>query len=415
MKKTTITTTTFVAILLGTLLSGCLKDSCYRTFTMYKPVYKARAEVRANIKNNPSINVSEAGKMFVLGNYIFLNEVDKGIHVIDNSNPAAPINKYFINIPGNVDVAVKGNILYADMYSDLVALDISDPNNIRLSNVVENVFSQRQFAGGFVADQTMMIVDWEVKDTTIDCSNNWVQRPSVMFMDARSFSGASMAAPTLGVGGSMARFALLNQYLYTVTESAINVFDVSQPVTPILKNTLQIGWGIETIYPFKNNLFIGSNTGMFIFNTVNAEAPQQQSMFSHATVCDPVIADDQYAYVTLRSGTTCRGVINQLDVINITNLQRPTLVRSYAFKNPHGLSKDGNLLFICDGTEGLKVFDAANVNNIQPLKTLTGFESFDVIAANKIAIVSAKDGLYQFSYADVNNIRLVSKVSIIKK
>jgi hypothetical protein len=52
---------------------------------------------------------STAGKLFIQGHYIFLNEVDKGIHVIDNSNPAQPRNVAFIDIPGNVDLAVKGN------------------------------------------------------------------------------------------------------------------------------------------------------------------------------------------------------------------------------------------------------------------------------------------------------------------
>ena len=61
------------------------------------------------------------------GNYIFLNEVNKGVHIIDNSNPAKPSIKAFINIPGNVDIAVKGSTLYADLFADLVVVDISNP------------------------------------------------------------------------------------------------------------------------------------------------------------------------------------------------------------------------------------------------------------------------------------------------
>ena len=92
--------------------SGCIKDTCRqsRSYTMYVPVYKTNEEVRLNIKSNPAKEMERPGKLFIKGHYIFLNEVDKGIHVIDNSNPASPRNVSFIDIPGNVDLAVKGSI-----------------------------------------------------------------------------------------------------------------------------------------------------------------------------------------------------------------------------------------------------------------------------------------------------------------
>jgi hypothetical protein len=80
--------------------------------------------------------------------------------------------------------------------------------------------------------------------------------------------------------------------------------------------------------------------------------------------------------------------------------------------NPHGLAKDNNLLFICDGAAGLKIYDAANVNDIKLLKQIDGIDAYDVIAYNKRALVVAKDGLYQFNYADVSNIKLLSKITL---
>ena len=74
------------------------------------------------------------------GNLILFNERNRGIHVIDNANPAAPANLLFLPVPGNIDIAVKDNILYADSYIDLVANDISDLNNIHEVNRVQGVF-----------------------------------------------------------------------------------------------------------------------------------------------------------------------------------------------------------------------------------------------------------------------------------
>ena len=127
-----------------------------------------------------------------------------------------------------------------------------------------------------------------------------------------------------------------------------------------------------------------------------------------------MIADDQHAYVTLRSGNTCAGFTNQLDVIDIDSLSSPKLVKTYPMTNPHGLSKDGTMLFICDGTSGVKVYNAADPNKLQLIKTISGIDTYDVIAYNNIALVVAKDGVYQYSYSDVNDIKLLSKITLTK-
>ncbi len=308
-----------VLVFSSIVFQGCLKDTVSRTYTVYTPLYKTSAEVRANIKNDVPVPVKNPGKMFVLGNYIYLNEIDKGVHVIDNSNPSAPVNKYFIAIPGNLDLAVTGNTLYADLYSDLVTLDISDPSSVKIKKITDDVFPFRRYGNGFVSDPKKIIVDWIKKDTTVTTNiNEWAGRRNVVFesrsRDVMSLSSASAAVPT-GISGSMARFTLLNNYLYTVTDNALNVFNISEPQNPVFTTKINIGWGIETIYPFKTNLFIGSTTGMFVYSASNPAQPALLGNFSHARRCDPVIADDSYAYVTLRGGGTCGGASNELDVM----------------------------------------------------------------------------------------------------
>lgn len=420
MKKAlSILKVSLMLILTASTFPGCLKDTVTRTYTMWIPVYRTSDEVRANIKNDAAVPVKNPGKMFVLGNYIYLNEVDKGIHVIDNSNPAAPINKYFIAIPGNIDLAVTANTLYADLYSDLVTLDISNPASVQVKKITEDVFPFRRYGNGFTPDKGKIVVDWIKKDTSVTTDlEDWAGRKNLLLFDARSIvasaspSGSFQSAA--GISGSMARFTLLNNYLYTVTDNALNVFNISQPENPVFSNKVNVGWGIETIYPFKNRLFIGSTTGMFVYNASNPAQPVQLGAFSHARTCDPVIAEDNFAYVTLRSGNLCGGSINQLDIVNIQNLPSATRVKSYPLTNPHGLSKAGNTLFICDGQSGLKLYDAANVTNLKLLHTVTGINAYDVITVNGIAIVVAKDGLYQYDYSDLTNVKLISTISYDK-
>ncbi len=170
--------------------------------------------------------------------------------------------------------------------------------------------------------------------------------------------------------------------------------------------------GIETVFPFKDKLFIGSNTGMLIYSVQNPASPEKQGEFNHVRTCDPVIADDNYAYVTLHSGTRCTGFTNQLDVLNISNIQSPQLIKSYPLTSPRGLSKDGNILFICDGNDGLKVFNATDPNNITLFKQFALGEANDVIAYNNIALVVTNNGLYQYDYSNILDIKLISKITV---
>jgi hypothetical protein len=230
-------------------------------------------------------------------------------------------------------------------------------------------------------------------------------------MDAGLASGSAKSSP-VGISGSLARFAVVNNYMYAVSSDSLRVITLAVAENPMLANSLGLGWGIETVFPFKDKLFIGSNTGMLIYSVSNPLTPAKLGTFEHVRTCDPVIADDNYAWVTLHSGNRCAGFTNQLELLNITNIMSPNLLKTYPLTSPRGLGKDGNLLFICDGDDGLKVFDATDPLSIKQVKQFSLPEANDVIAYNHIALVVAKDGLYQFDYSNAANIKLVSKLTV---
>ncbi len=399
--------------------TSCVKDSAKMNYTMYSPVYQTSAEVRANIKSAAPVTVSGSGKMYLLGNYLFMNELYKGVHIIDISNPSSPPNKAFISIPGNEDIAVIGNTLYADCYTDLMAIDIKDPLNSKLTSYISNIFPDRRYVGGFYADSGKVIIDWTKRDTVLETqiASNTIKNNIYYSMEANmNFSSymnnaASVTPSANGQGGSMARFAIQNPYLYTVTVSKLNVVNISQPQSPNWTKTVDLGFGIETIFPYQDKLFIGSNSGVQILSVSTPESPAKLGSLEHVRTCDPVIFDGKNAYVTLRGGTACGGYTNQLDVLDAADLTKPTLLKSYPLTGPYGLTKDGNALFICDGTDGLKYFDASDVNNITLKSKISIDMPYDVIHYNKMLLVSAKDGLYIYDYSNLSNIQLKSKIT----
>jgi hypothetical protein len=414
------------ALLLATvsilLLNSCLKDTGTMQYYAYTPVYKTSTQVRAEIKSDAPQPITNPAKMCVLGNTIFLVETEKGIHIIDNTNPSSPVNKAFINIPGNEDIAVQGNILYANCYTDLMAIDVSNPDNVVLKNYAAGIFPERRYIYGYYVDSNKVITDWVRKNVKINLqlsqgqgiwsNGNYIS--TVYYTYAMSLSSSQAAASnTTAVGGSMARMAIQNDHLYAVSTQSLYSISIAKPLDPTYLSSKNLHLGIgsaETIYPFQDKLFIGSTSGMYIFSVTDADNPQLITTFTHATACDPVITDGTNAYITLRSGRSCGGIQNELDIVNVQDVTHPTFLKKYNLTRPQGLSKDGNTLIVCD--DGLKVYDATDPSNLLLKKSINLSEPYDVICINGLAIVSAKDGLYQFDYSDLANVKLLSKLNI---
>ncbi len=397
--------------------TACMKDTVLEKYSFYRPVFTTKEELKSNINSGNPKEVSEPGKIVVLGNYLFLNEVDKGIHVIDITQPYAPVNISFITLPGCLDLAIKGNYLYADCYTDLVTLDISNPLQITVKQFRNGVFPHRNY-GGYSSDTTKIIKEWVRVDTVIRNIAGKIIEPfpnSFLRYSNLGLSGASggNGSAPLGISGSMARFTIVQNRMYTVSNNDLKVFNITTPASPeFISNVAFQEGGIETIFPFKNRLFIGSTTGMYVFDLSNPDQPNKKSRFIHARSCDPVIADGNYAYVTLSSGIFCGGYNNQLDVIDINDIDNPHFIKSYSLTSPKGLSKDGDIILICDGMQGLKLFDASDARQITQLKQVPGFEAMDVIALNGVAVTVAKEGIYFIDYHNPANAKVISKIQI---
>lgn len=339
------------------------------------------------------------GRIYVYGDYLFINDLRKGIHVVDNSNPASPVFLNFINIPGNEDLAVYNNILYADSYIDLLAFDITNPRDVKFKNRVKDVFTKYYHTAN-----TNLI--YAYKDTIITYTQTKGNRnnPHLVYEDAY-FSSNSSGGGTYGTGGSTARFTLQNSSLYTVDQSQLKVFNLEEAEKPSFIKNISIGFGIETIFPYQDKLFIGSTTGMHIYDTTNPLEPTKLSTYSHVTSCDPVIVEGNYAYVTLRSGTTCNQGINVLEVLNITDPRNPQLVSQFNMINPRGLAIKNKNLFICEGANGFKTFDRTDVLKIGDnlLSFNKNVKSTDVIAGPKSIIITGDDGVYQYTYPSIES------------
>lgn len=417
----------YLLILLSGLalaLGGCLRDECKssRTFVRLDPVYKTPLEFRTGVRAESPRALHKPGKIYAFQQYLFINERQEGIHVIDNSDPANPRSVAFWAIEGNVDMAIRGNYLYADQYVDLLTIDIGDLQNPRLVCRSQDAFTLHGFTPGqgYLVDYTQSQVTEEVSCTDDRWNNPWFRNGDVVFvqMDAAfnggsapGFSSNTSIPAATGIAGSYARFALYDQYLYTVDRSLLRTWSVGKPDCPSKIDSVYAGWNIETIFPWKDRLFLGSQTGVFIYNNKNPQKPVQESSFIHATGCDPVVCDDNNAYVTLHSGTTCNGDINQLDVIGIQNLPWTSLLKSYPMTKPMGLSLAGDYLYLCD--DGLKIFDKSSPASLKLLSHLKNIKTYDVIALDASHLLIVGDsGFLQYDVSDPKNPKQISLLPV---
>jgi hypothetical protein len=404
-------------------LSSCIKDKCTETRTLYEytPIYVKKEDFRSTpIQNAATRTLQQTGKMYFYNNYIFINELRKGIHVIDNSNPSQPNPVTFIEITGNVDMAVSNGILYADSYTDLLSINISNPQQIQLIHRQNDVFPLL----GESSNGTLAYYEKSDNIMTIDCSDPefgspFFNRGGLLWSSEVAFdsnSSGSGSAPA-GIGGSMARFTIAKGHLYCIDQMTLNTFAVNANGSLGNPVVTQIGWGIETIFPYKNNLFVGASNGMHILDINNPGNPVYLTAFQHANACDPVVVYNDVAYVTLRDGNECNGFVNQLDVVDVQNLSNPSLIKSFNMDNPHGLSIFEDKLYLCEGTHGLKIFDIKDNTKIDRnlISHERGFDAFDVVLIPGVSLlVIGKDGFRQYDYSNSKDLKLLSHIAVQK-
>ena len=221
---------------------------------------------------------------------------------------------------------------------------------------------------------------------------------------------------TAGTGGSLARFAIVGDMMYIVTFDSLKTFNIANSLNPNLINGQRIGWNeggnIETIFAFNNRLFIGSQTGLFLYSFKSGGIPKYEGQFEHSWGCDPVVANDSLAFVTVRNGRSCRGLsqVNQLDVLDVKDVNYPKLIKSYPMTFPAGVGLDGKYLFVCD--EGIRIFDISTPLSMTQLKYMPSINALDVIPMNGTLLIIGDKKLTQLDYRDMNNIKTISEFDL---
>ena len=414
--------------------SGC-QDTVTETVTymINEPVFMSAKAFRESVKvTTQAAVISNHGKMCFYNGFIYISEVEKGIHIIDNRNPSNPRNVGFIELIGNADLAIRNGKLYADSFVDLVWFDISNPARPVLEGRLENVFHGAlpmpdnhfgfdwQYRHDYDGSKGV-IVGWKLARRTEPVTNHrwgWGRGDQISRTDmalTNNSSGGSSVGSSVGLVGSMSRFAIYKDYLYTVINNHMSIIDLSGSVPVKAVENIHIGWNVETIFSYKDNMFMGSPWALIIYSVADPLKPEFMSWTGHVFGCDPVVVENDIAFVTVHSDNLCGQDANILKILDVSDVRNPKHIVTYSMTKPKGLGIDNGILFVCD--DGLKIFDASNPQTLMAnvLAHYRGMEGYDVIPFNGILMMIADDGLYQYDYSDLTNIRQISKLPIVRK
>jgi hypothetical protein len=416
--------------LVAFVLTGCENQVTETvTYKINEPIFMSFETFRNSVKVSAEPHkITNLGKMCFYNDYLYISEPEKGIHIIDNRNPSNPHIVGFIELMGNADLAIRNNLLYADSYIDLVWFDISKPEAPELKGRLDSIFTTAlprtdnqygiDYAKCYGGTNKEIVVGWKLTERTEDVNHytggGWWR--GGLYMEDMALNTATQNGSSTGINGSMSRFTIYNDRLYSVINNYMNIFDlIGENPKKAAENTY-IGWNVETVFSYKTNLFFGTSTGMLIYSVSDPLKPVYQSSISHAYACDPVVVDNDLAYITIHSGSACdySAKENALIIVDVKDVKNPKQLVTYNMTNPKGLGIDNGKLFLCD--EGLKIYNITDPQTLMSnmIAHFTDMAGFDVIPHNNIVMMIAEDGIYQYDYSNTSSIKYLSKIPIGK-
>jgi len=433
----------FPLLLLAVLLSSCLEERCESqlTYVAYEPVVVSPVDYRTDIEaEGPRGQICQPSGFYVYGQYLMVTDRNIGLHILDNSDPTSPRPLSFLPVAGAAGLAVRNDILYLNNYTDLVAFSLADPVNPTMLSRTEDVF---EIYSVFTNELTVtgIVVDYVETEATrfVDCTNpnfgnDWFFVDNVFFgrpglrgdlvisaaFDASGGNESSgnfgNGGEQVGIGGSLARFTIANGTLYAVDENQLKTFDLGNPAEPAFQGNIELDWGVETIFPSGDELYIGTNSGMHIYGIDDPLNPVRLSSMEHVRACDPVVVSGGLAYVTLRGGTFCGGFSNQLEIVDVRNPSSPQRLEIYPMEGPAGLSVADGKLFVCNPELSFRVYDLDDDGMLGEQLTVDRElrNAMDVIALPWLdqLITIGSDGVNQLSYAANGTLTGLSHIDI---
>lgn len=386
------------------------------------------------------------------GNYVYLAEGDSGLKVIDVSNPAnliqvseilltGPINKLIVN--NQTLYVAEGGYDGSQWTGGLRTLDVSDPFNPQplgfydspnqskfISLVGDYIYMDKRF------DETLIIDVSDLNNPILAGSfntrlDNTFLSGNLLFIGMNIFDVSNPVNPILLVEtvfqGGAEDVTVSGDYAFitvwkiwdgnTWREGQIRVFNISDPVNPTEIGFYEASGNVSMISIMNNVLIISEGvypedvstseegSGLRFIDVSYPQLPKLIGFYELPGVATQLTVQDDYAFVvTLYGG---------ISIIDITDISNPIQIGYY---NSPGMGREivlkENFVYLTDGNKGLRIVDISDLTNpveVGSYETGDFFSKIDV--SGNFAYVLYGDGLHVL---DISNPLYIFEVSFVE-
>ena len=347
-----------ISVLTGSCQSNCTKKIYY---TAKEPIYEHMDAIRDQVRSVESkplgFNIEE---MAVNEGWIFLRDSNAGIHVIDARLPGSAINHSYINMPGCLGITAWNNYLYAVQGRDIIALNVSDPNNVVVegrspSGLNRDFVRQDSFIVGYREYEKVMIIE------NARCSGvNFIEEirePQVL--------------TTIPLGALKAQ----NDHLYVTDGLELAVMSIRDPKDPTItsRQSRFTSPDFRTQIELNDSFaYVGVPNSMTRFDIISTPStPINRGSFFASRGCGMFAVDSLFVYLAgFRTGgedtnPNCRP-LDELAVVDLTFAGFPRVrQRSFLDRAMH-VTVENRRALVCQGSFGFGLFDISDVTQNIP-------------------------------------------------
>jgi hypothetical protein len=301
----------------------------------------------------------------VVGSYAYVIDTYTGLHIINISNSAAPVEAGLFSIPSGQKAVVMGNMAYFTSTSaNLRIIDVSTPASPGVVGVYNTLgaFGKVVVAGNYAytADGNGLRV--------IDISDP--ATPILVGVTPTSLSAAGLA--------------VVGNYAYATSDLGLHIVDITNPTAPFEVGAItlpgSLAWDVKVS---GNYAYVADyDKGLRVVDISNPASPREVGSMGSYQLASGIAVAGNYAYVAA-SGAGLR-------VVDISNPAKPREVGAASVINAYKVAVAGNYAYVTDSYYGgLSIINIADPTHPQLVKfyDLPG-QTADITADGNYAYVS---------------------------
>ncbi|MBZ0265348.1 T9SS type A sorting domain-containing protein [bacterium] len=324
----------------------------------------------------------------------YVSDWSGGMHIIDVSEPANPVEmSYFITPPNATSVSVSGNLVYLTLDNtdvDLVIIDVTDPYNalqlegLVTTNRTENVAIVDNFS--FLAEGYAGIQVFDVTEPTdplpVGAYDPWGRLTRIEKRDSLLFIGGVKDTDNTGV---------------------LRILNIGDPDHPVELGECNLPGSPKEIVISNSYLYIANDhSGLSVINIEDLLNPQLMASLGTAHRAYDVSIFEGCAYVA--------DFVGGLRIIDILDPSNPSEVTSIeTIQSTNAVEVLDNMAYLTDEDIGLIVFDINDPEHPLEMDRYTSPQSAtDVAISNGFAYVASGNHLYIVDISDPENLSEIS-------